>query len=105
MPTARARVAIGFAALALASGLVCATAALLAGPAYRSERLALGAAFELLRWATYGAMAGAAVALLAGAMLLLVRARRGRAVAAAALVLNAAIAQRVRKFLAQLAAS
>ena len=65
MQSTRLRVAAGFAALALASGLVCATAALLAGPAYRIEWLALGAAFKLLRWATYGALAGAAVALAA----------------------------------------
>ena len=92
MQSTRLRVAAGFAALALASGLVCATAALLAGPAYRIEWLALGAAFELLRWATYGALAGAAVALLVWVVLMLARATRGRAVAAAALVLNAAIA-------------
>lgn len=92
MQSTRDRVAAGFAALALVSGLACAAAALLAGPAYRIEWLALGAAFELLRWATYGALGGAAVALLAAAMLLLARATRGRVVATAALVLNAAIA-------------
>ena len=92
MQSTRIRVAAAFAMLALASGLLCAAAALLAGPAYRIEWLALGAAFELLRWATYGALGGAAVALLAAAMLLSARASRGRALAAAALVLNAAIA-------------
>ena len=91
MQSTRDRVAAGFATLALASGLACAAAALLAGPTYRVEWLALGAAFELLRWATYGALGGAVVALLAWAVLLLARATRGRAVAAAALVLNAAV--------------
>ncbi len=83
---------LGHTTLALASGLLCAAGALLAGPAYRIEWLALGAAFELLRWATYGALGGAAVALLAWVALTLARATRGRAIAAAALALNAAVA-------------
>jgi uncharacterized protein (DUF1499 family) len=86
------RAGAAFAGLACAMGLVCAALALFAGPSYRTELLALGAAFQVLRWATYGAIAGAVVALLAWGLLTLARAARGRAIAALALALNIFVA-------------
>jgi uncharacterized protein (DUF1499 family) len=88
----RARVAAAFASIALALGLVCATAALLAGPLYRLGMLPLGAGLGTIRWAATGALAGTTFALLG---LLLgafagVDGRRGRA--GAALVLNLLVA-------------
>ena len=88
----RLRAGAALTGLALAIGVVCAAAALLAGPAYRTELLSLGAGFQAIRWATFGAIGGAAVALLAWGLLALSRARRGRGMAAAALVLNALVA-------------
>lgn len=88
----RPRAGAALAGLALAIGVVCAAAALLAGPAYRTELLSLGAGFQLLRWATLSAIAGASVALLAWGLLALARAQHGRAMAAAALALNALVA-------------
>jgi len=88
----RLRAGAALARLALALGLTAAAAALLAGPAYRLELLSLGAGFLTLRWATIGAMAGAAAAVLAWGLLSRPRATRGRAVAGAALVVNALVA-------------
>ncbi len=78
--------------LALLGGLLSGVAALLAGPAYRGSLLSLGSAFLVLRWATIAAMAGAGVAVLAWGLLTLGGARRGRTLAAAALVVNAIVA-------------
>ena len=86
------RAAALFAWLALATGALCAAAALLAGAGYRLQLWSLSGGFELLRWATFGAIGGAAAALLAGGLLLMARGRRGRALAAVALVLNASVA-------------
>ena len=88
----RLRAAAALAGMALAIGVVCAAAALLAGPAYRTELLSLGAGFQVLRWATLSAIAGASVALLAWGLLALARAKQGHSMAAAALVLNALVA-------------
>ena len=77
-----------FAWIALAIGALCAAAALLAGPGYRMQLWSLTVGFLLLRWATMGALGGAVAALLAGGLLALARGRRGRAMAAAALVVN-----------------
>jgi uncharacterized protein (DUF1499 family) len=77
---------------AVAIGALSATAALLAGLGYRMQWWPLGDGFALLRWATFGALFGAVLALLAGGWLLLARAPRGRVTAAAALVLNALVA-------------
>ncbi len=78
--------------LTLLGGMLSAAAALLAGPAYRGSVLSLGSAFLVLRWATIAAIAGAGLALLAGGLLWLAGARRGRAITVAAIVVNALVA-------------
>jgi uncharacterized protein (DUF1499 family) len=78
--------------IALTIGVVCAAAALLAGPGYRTERWSLSVGFLAIRWATFGAIAGALVALIAGGVLMRARARTGRALAALVLALNAFVA-------------
>jgi len=78
--------------LALLGGPLSAVAALLAGPAYRGSLLSLGGAFLVLRWATFAAMAGAGMAVLALGLLWLGGARRGRVLAAAAFAVNALVA-------------
>ena len=77
---------------ALAIGAVCAAAALSAGPGYRIQLWSLSEGFTLLRWATFGAVAGAIVALLALGLTWLARVPRGRVIAAAALLLNLLVA-------------
>jgi uncharacterized protein (DUF1499 family) len=73
-----------------ALALVCAAAALAAGPGYRFGAWSLGVGFRLLSWAAYGAIAAAIVAVVA----LIVAQRRGtrRAVAQAAIALVVAVA-------------
>lgn len=78
--------------IALAIGLLGAAAALLAGLGYRMQWWSLGEGFALLRWATFGTLFGAALALLAAGWLLSARVQPGRATAAAAFVLNALVA-------------
>ncbi len=53
----RDRAGTAVSTLAWLLGLACAALALSAGSAYRAELLSLGAAFQQLRWATYGAIA------------------------------------------------
>lgn len=88
-----ARVGRAMATLALIAGVVCAAAELLAGPAYRTEMLLLGAAIQTVRWAATVAIGGAVVALVA---VLLSMARSpspsARGWAALALLLNVAVA-------------
>lgn len=88
----QARIGAALATLALALGLICGAAALLAGPAYRAQLLPLGAGLQAIRWAASGAVAGAVAALIALGLLALAGASRGGSVAAAALVLNALVA-------------
>jgi len=76
----------------LAIALVSAAAALLAGPGYRTELLSLTAGFQVIRWSTFGAIAGAVVALMAWGLLMLARVRQCRPMAAVALVLNTSVA-------------
>lgn len=78
--------------LALAIGVIAAAAALLAGPSYRVQWLSLTAAFQLLRWATFGAIAGAVTAVLAWVLLASGRARRGRTMAIASFLLSVLVA-------------
>ena len=88
----RSRIAARLAGLALAVALVCAATALLAGPAYRMAWLPLGAAFDALRWATFGAIGAGLVALPNWAALILLRAKPGRAVAVLAIVVATLVA-------------
>jgi hypothetical protein len=88
-----ARVGAALATLTLIVGLLCAAAALLAGPAYRAEALTLAPAIQTMRWAATVALGGAAVALVAVLLLLarpLVPRARGRA--ALALLVNLIVA-------------
>jgi uncharacterized protein (DUF1499 family) len=88
-----ARIGAALATLALVVGLLCAAAALLAGPAYRVEVLALGPAIQTMRWAATVAIGGAVVALVAVLLLMarpIVAGARGRA--ANALLVNALVA-------------
>ena len=82
--------------VALVVGVLCAVAALSAGPAYRTEVLPLGASLQTMRWAAMVAIGGAVAAVVAVvAMLLSVSApvpARGRGVAALALLVNALVA-------------
>ena len=77
---------------ALAIGALCAAVALSAGPGYRMQLWSLSDGFTLLRRATFGAIAGAVVALLVLGLTWLARVPRGRVIAAAALVLNLLVA-------------
>jgi uncharacterized protein (DUF1499 family) len=88
----RATIGAALARSALGASLLCAGAALLAGPAYRMGWLALGAVFDALRWATFGAIAAGILALLAGGGLALLGAKRGRVAAALALVVAGLVA-------------
>jgi uncharacterized protein (DUF1499 family) len=88
----RARLAAAFAWIALTLGLLCGAAALLAGPGYRAELLALSAGIQTIRWAAIGAMAGVVVALLALVLAGFGGARRNLSLAAAAIALNALVA-------------
>jgi uncharacterized protein (DUF1499 family) len=65
-----ARIGAALATLTLIVGLLCAAAALLAGPAYRAEILTLGPAIQTMRWAATVALGGAALALVALLLLL-----------------------------------
>lgn len=80
------------AGLALLVGVVCAVAALLPGPAYRLQWMALPSAFLTLRWATYGAMGAAVAAVLAWLLLTLTRAAAGRVMATIAFIVSAIVA-------------
>ena len=88
-----ARVGAVLARLALGVGVLCALAALLAGPAYRLGLLTLAPALQTMRWAGTVAIGGALVALLA-ALLLWSRAGtpRLRALAVLALGLHVVVA-------------
>lgn len=88
-----ARVGTALGRVALVVGVLCAVAALLAGPAYRTEVLPLGASLQTMRWAAMVAIGGAVAAVVA--MLLSVSApvpARGRGVTALALLVNAMVA-------------
>lgn len=88
-----ARVGRLLAWLALAIGLSCAVAALLAGPAYRAAVLPLNFALQTVRWAGTLAIGGGAIALLAVLLVLGRSARpRWRRRAMLALALNAGVA-------------
>lgn len=79
--------------IALVVGILCAAAALLAGPAYRTEVLPLGASLQTMRWAATVAIGGTVAALLA--VLLSVAPSvpvRARGVAALALLINVLVA-------------
>jgi uncharacterized protein (DUF1499 family) len=88
-----ARIGAALATLTLIVGLLCAAAALLAGPAYRAEALTLAPAIQTMRWAATVALGGAAVALVA-VLLLLARpvVPRARGRAALALLVNLIVA-------------
>jgi len=88
-----ARIGAALAILTLTVGVLCAAAALLAGPAYRTELLTLSPAIQTMRWAATIAIGGAAVALVA-VLLLLARpvVPRGRVRAALALLVNLVVA-------------
>ena len=88
----RGRIASRTARVALALGLLCAAAALLAGPAYRLGLLPLGAGLQTMRWAASGALGGVAMALLAAGLGLGATTRRGWLLVGLALLLNAAVA-------------
>jgi uncharacterized protein (DUF1499 family) len=88
----RARAVALLPRIALGTGAGFAIAALLAGPMYRMQLVSLGAAFKVLRWTTYGAIAGAAVAVLAWVLVAATGMAKGRSVAAVALALNALVA-------------
>jgi len=79
--------------LALVVGVLCAVAALLAGPAYRAQLLPLNVAIQSVRWAATVALGGAAVGLL-GVLLLMGRSalRRWRRRALLGLAINLAVA-------------
>jgi uncharacterized protein (DUF1499 family) len=89
---ASSRAARALAWFALVVGVGSAATALLAGPAYRMQWASLAVGFGALRWATYGALAGAFAAALAWTVLRLTRASRGQAPAATALVLGILVA-------------
>ena len=74
----RERIAVIGARIAFVLGLASAAFALLAGPSYRTGVLALGNAVLAMRWAAYGALAAAAIALLALGFGIAVRASSGR---------------------------
>jgi uncharacterized protein (DUF1499 family) len=79
--------------IALVVGILCAAAALLAGPAYRTEVLPLGESLQTMRWAATVAIGGTVAALLA--VLLSVAPSvpvRARGVAALALLINVLVA-------------
>jgi uncharacterized protein (DUF1499 family) len=86
------RAGVALAWLAMAVGVIAAAAALLSGPSYRLQWLSLAFAFQVLRWATFGAIAGAATALLAWVLLASGHARRGRMVATASFLLSVLVA-------------
>ena len=87
-----ARAGAVLARLALLIGLLCAAAALLAGPGYRTTLLSLGAGLLTIRWAATFALVGAVLAVLAVALLWRAASRRDLAIAAAALVINLLVA-------------
>ena len=87
-----ARIGAALATLALAVGLLCAAAALLAGPAYRVDMLALGPALQTMRWAATIAIGGAVVALVAVLLVARPVVARARGRAAVALLVNALVA-------------
>ena len=89
----RARVGRALGRTALVVGLLCAAAALLAGPAYRTEMLPLGAALQTMRWAATVAIGGTGAALLAVLLPIAPSALvRARGVAAFALLVNLLVA-------------
>jgi len=75
---------------ALLAGVVCVVVGLSAGLGYRLEWWSLRQGFALLQWAAIGAIAGAAMALVAA--VLPARVRRVRVLAVAALLLNIVVA-------------
>lgn len=88
----RVRIAQGLAWLALALGLICGAAALLAGPGYRMDVLSLSAGIQTIRWAATGAIAGAVLALLALGLAWGLGVRSLRSFSVGALALNALVA-------------
>lgn len=91
-PPKLVRAGVALAWLAMAIGVIAAAAALVAGPSYRMQWLPLAAAFQGLRWATFGAIAGAVTAMLAWVLLAAARARSGRMVATASFLLSVLVA-------------
>jgi uncharacterized protein (DUF1499 family) len=92
-PSAPARTGRILGRLALVVGVLCAAAALLAGPAYRVELLPLNVAIQGVRWAGTVALGGAGLALLAGLLTLGSTARRRwRRRAWLALLINVVVA-------------
>ena len=88
-----ARVGRALGRIALIVGLLCAAAALLAGPAYRTEVLPLGASLQTMRWAATVAIGGTVAALLAVLLSIAPSALvRARGVAAFALLVNVLVA-------------
>ena len=88
------RIGRALALLSLIVGVLCAIAALSAGPAYRTNVLALGVALQTMRWAATVAIGGAAVALLAVLLSIAASAAapRSRGLAASALAINVLVA-------------
>jgi uncharacterized protein (DUF1499 family) len=78
--------------LSLATGLLSAAALCGAGLLYRTELTSLGNAFLAVRWAVYGALAGALFALLALGLQFSSRGPRGAALAGLALLINLLVA-------------
>jgi uncharacterized protein (DUF1499 family) len=78
--------------LALFVGLVSAASALLAGPGYRAELLTLSEGFTLMRWAVYGAIGGAFLALLGIGLPPVARRARARMIAVLALLICIGVA-------------
>jgi len=89
---ARGRAGAMGAWLALALGIVCAAAALLAGPSYRAELASLSSALLAMRWAVYGAIAGSVLALIALVVSIAKRTARGQALTVLALIVNVLVA-------------
>ena len=88
-----ARVGRALGRISLIVGLLCAAAALLAGPAYRTEVLPLGASLQTMRWAATVAIGGTVAALLAVLLSIAPSALvRARGVAAFALLVNVLVA-------------
>ena len=88
-----ARFGRGLGRIALALGVLCAAAALAAGPAYRTGVLPLGVALQTIRWSAMVAVGGAVAAMLAVLLSLTPSAlSRARRIAAVALLINVLVA-------------
>jgi len=87
-----ARIGSVLATISLTTGLGCAVAALLAGPAYRAEWLSLGAGLQTVRWAATISVAAAALAFAAAVLVGCAGAWRRLRIAVAALAFNLLVA-------------